>query len=149
MTASEPSRFSDWVRAQLKARRMTHRQLAERAGVHHSTISRVLSGRTSPSLTTAVRLLGALGVQGEPALAGQLYGRGGRRLHPTALVESALRSDEALGARQVREVMSLYLELRRRNAEARGAGPSGPAPDRPGRLTDARPVSRPSGPRAR
>src|SRR5215207_1787561 len=51
--------FGAWVRERLHARRMSQRQLARRAAVHPSTVSRVLRGAV-PTLATALALQDAL-----------------------------------------------------------------------------------------
>lgn len=52
--------FSEWLRTQLKLRRMSQRHLAWKSGVDRTTISRIISGGRTPSLETAVRLMRAL-----------------------------------------------------------------------------------------
>ena len=52
----ETTPFSDWLDARLRSARMSQRQLAMRSGVHHSTISRLVRHRRTPSFDTAVRL---------------------------------------------------------------------------------------------
>ena len=102
--------FNRWLEVQLKARRLTQRQLAHKSGVDHSTISRLMRGERTPSLRTAALLARGLGVTGgldwlEP------------RSHDetalsTARVEHALRLDQILSDAQVREVMLVYLTAR-------------------------------------
>jgi len=48
--------FNEWLRAQLKAKKMSQRQLAQQSGVDHSTISRLIRGDRMPSLGTATKL---------------------------------------------------------------------------------------------
>jgi transcriptional regulator with XRE-family HTH domain len=40
MTTPTDRAFNEWLRVELRARRMSQRQLAQRSGVAHSTISR-------------------------------------------------------------------------------------------------------------
>ena len=56
MTGQEARAFNEWLRAQLKSKRMSQRQLAQQAGVDHSTISRLVRGDRTPSLGTATKL---------------------------------------------------------------------------------------------
>lgn len=104
--------FSEWLRTQLKARRMSQRLLAERSGVDHSTISRIVSGERTPRLDTATKLtreLGSVAERDSISTASPLPGN-----HPTARVEHALRADGLLSESQVRQVMEHYLSLRLR-----------------------------------
>src|SRR5438093_1520324 len=55
MTSQNGRAFNEWLRAQLKAKKMSQRQLAQQSGVDHSTISRLIRGDRMPSLGTAHR----------------------------------------------------------------------------------------------
>lgn len=88
---------------------MTQRQLAQRSGVDHSTISRLLSEDRMPSLGTALKLANALG--GFPRDAAPIELDPPAK-HPTAEVEYALRADDRLSDREVRQLMNHYLALR-------------------------------------
>jgi transcriptional regulator with XRE-family HTH domain len=112
-TVTSSAAFHDWLRLELQARRMSQRQLAERSGVNHSTVSRIIRDQRWPSLSTAAKLARGLRepggeADGTPALGG----------YPTTLpapptrVERALRSDDLLSDAQVRRVMAYYLALR-------------------------------------
>jgi transcriptional regulator with XRE-family HTH domain len=115
MTASNGRAFNEWLRAQLKAKKMSQRQLAQQSGVDHSTISRLVRGDRMPSLGTATKLARGLRELGENDEGPQYLGlMGGGVQNPTARVEYALRSDEALGEAQVRQVMEYYLAVRMR-----------------------------------
>ena len=106
------SPFSEWLRAQLRARGMSQRQLAQQSGVEHSTISRLLSSNRSPSLGTATKLARALrALRDEQVMPEFVEAAPG---HPTARVEYALRSDDQLSERDVRIVMNRYLAVRSR-----------------------------------
>jgi transcriptional regulator with XRE-family HTH domain len=106
--------FDRWLQDQLKARKLTQRQLAQRSGVDHSTVSRLLRGRRMPTLRTAELLARGLGLTGDPGgLEDQRLGSGSS---PTARVEYALRSDDLLDDRDVRSVMNVYLAARLRTA---------------------------------
>jgi transcriptional regulator with XRE-family HTH domain len=105
------STFNDWLRRELKARRMTQRQLADRSGVDHSTISRLLSGDRVPSLATVLKLARALGGLPPDAAPDDLRQRAAR--HPITHVEYALRADDRLSEGEVRQLMAQYLALRR------------------------------------
>ena len=116
MTRSNGRAFNEWLRAQLKAKKMSQRQLAQQSGVDHSTISRLVRGDRMPSLGTATKLARGLRELGEHDDGPQYLGLmgGGGVQNPTARVEYALRSDEALGESQVRQVMEYYLAVRMR-----------------------------------
>ena len=115
MTRSNGRAFNEWLRAQLKAKKMSQRQLAQQSGVDHSTISRLVRGDRLPSLGTATKLARGLRELGENDDGPQYLGlMGGGVQNPTARVEYALRSDEALGEAQVRQVMEYYLAVRMR-----------------------------------
>jgi transcriptional regulator with XRE-family HTH domain len=105
--------FGEWLSIQLKARKLSQRQLAERSGVDHSTISRLLRGSRVPSLRTANRLAHSLGMA--DGLDGLDRRSHGNTRSPVARVEYALRLDELLSDAQVREIMNLYLSIRWRH----------------------------------
>jgi len=56
--------FAAWLQERMEQRGISQRMLALRAGVSHSSVSRLLSGDRSPSLPTALALLRVLA--GEP-----------------------------------------------------------------------------------
>ena len=129
MTTQSGRPFNEWLRAQLKAKKMSQRQLAQASGVDHSTISRLVRGDRTPSLGTATKLARGLREIREDADAPQYLGlvSGGMTTNPTARVEYALRADDALGEAQVRQVMEYFLAVRMR----RYARPVGPPATRP------------------
>lgn len=105
--------FSQWLQVQLRARKLTQRQLAQKSGVDHSTISRLMRGDRVPSLLTATRLVNGLGL---PQDLGRLDDQSlGRIRSPMARVEYALRSDDLLREAEVREIMNVYLAARLRH----------------------------------
>jgi transcriptional regulator with XRE-family HTH domain len=109
-----PPAFHEWLHGQLKIRRLTQRQLAEKSGIDHSTISRLTRGDRVPSLRTAMMLVRALGIAQDPGWLGQ---NGERRTpSPAAAVEYALRSDDLLNETEVRKIMNLYLASRFRHS---------------------------------
>ena len=115
MTRSTGRAFNEWLRAQLKAKKMSQRQLAQQSGVDHSTISRLVRGDRMPSLGTATKLARGLRELGEDDDGPQYLGLiGGGVQNPTARIEYALRADEALNEAQVRQVMEYYLAVRMR-----------------------------------
>jgi transcriptional regulator with XRE-family HTH domain len=124
MTRTNGRAFNEWLRAQLKAKKMSQRQLAQQSGVDHSTISRLVRGDRMPSLGTATKLARGLRELGENDDGPQYLGlMGGGVQNPTARVEYALRADEALSEAQVRQVMEYYLAVRmRRVGPALGQG---------------------------
>lgn len=52
--------FRGFLREEMRRRSMSQRMLAERSGVDHSTISRLLSSARTPSMATMARLASAL-----------------------------------------------------------------------------------------
>jgi transcriptional regulator with XRE-family HTH domain len=133
--------FNIWLRRQLRERGMSQRQLAVLAGIDHSTISRLLRRNSSPSLTTATKIVKALRhARGETPEAdtAEYFDRiPEESVFPARRVELALRSDELLDDDQVRRVMMAYLDARRgHRASARAssaasrAGPQRTAHDR-------------------
>ena len=142
MTRTNGRAFNEWLRAQLKAKKMSQRQLAQQSGVDHSTISRLVRGDRMPSLGTATKLARGLRELGENDDGPQYLGLiGGGVQNPTARVEYALRADEALSEAQVRQVMEYYLAVRmRRVGPAFPQGSNHLQPVEQGR-TDARQLS--------
>jgi transcriptional regulator with XRE-family HTH domain len=115
--------FNLWLRRQLRERRMSQRQLAALSGVDHSTISRLLLHDRRPSLATATKLAGALRhVEGEPATADYFERIPEETLFPARRVEMALRGDDLLDDEEVRRLMSMYLEARRRRLARASSG---------------------------
>ncbi len=144
MTTQNGRAFNEWLRSQLKAKKMSQRQLAQQSGVDHSTISRLIRGDRMPSLGTATKLARGLRELREDADTPQYLGlvaAGGA--NPTARVEYALRGDDLLNEAQVRQIMEYYLAVRMRRFgrpfQANG-NTSRPTEDR---STD-RPTGRPS-----
>jgi transcriptional regulator with XRE-family HTH domain len=115
MAGQNTRAFNDWLRAQLKAKKMSQRQLAQQSGVDHSTISRLVRGDRMPSLGTATKLARGLRELREDADAPQYLGAvNSGTSNPTARVEYALRADEILTEPQVRQIMEYYLAVRMR-----------------------------------
>jgi transcriptional regulator with XRE-family HTH domain len=159
--------FNDWLRAQLKAKKMSQRQLAQQSGVDHSTISRLIRGDRMPSLGTATKLARGLREIRDDAEAPQYLGAvTAATTNPTARVEYALRADDVLSEPQVRQVMEYYLAVRMRRFGRGYAGMrTDDRPIEPRRILDerreaplmsavaghasARPMVRPLPPRAR
>jgi len=115
MTTQNGRAFNEWLRAQLKAKKMSQRQLAQQSGVDHSTISRLIRGDRMPSLGTATKLARGLRELRDdadtPAYLG-LVSSG--TTNPTARVEYSLRADDLLSEPQVRQIMEYYLAVRMR-----------------------------------
>jgi transcriptional regulator with XRE-family HTH domain len=115
MTSQNGRAFNEWLRGQLKAKKMSQRQLAQQSGVDHSTISRLIRGDRMPSLGTATKLARGLRELRDdadtPAYLG-LVASG--TTNPTARVEYALRADDLLSEPQVRQIMEYYLAVRMR-----------------------------------
>ncbi len=127
MTTENARAFNEWLRAQLKAKKMSQRQLAQASGVDHSTISRLIRGDRMPSLGTATKLARGLREIREDSDAPAALGvvTSGPQ-NPTARVEYALRADETLTEPQVRQIMEYYLAVRVRRF-ARTYAPMGAA----------------------
>jgi len=134
MTSQHGRAFNEWLRAQLKAKKMSQRQLAQQSGVDHSTISRLIRGDRMPSLGTATKLARGLRELRDDADTPQYLGLvAAGAANPTARVEYALRADELLTEAQVRQIMEYYLAVRMRRF-GRAFQPSEPtdrSPDRP------------------
>lgn len=126
MASTNGRAFNEWLRAQLKAKKMSQRQLAQQSGVDHSTISRLVRGDRMPSLGTATKLARGLRELASDDDGPQYLGLlGGATQNPTARVEYSLRADDALSEPQVRQVMEYYLAVRmRRLARTYGTEPS-------------------------
>ena len=120
MSVQNGRAFNDWLRAQLKAKKMSQRQLAQQSGVDHSTISRLVRGDRTPSLGTATKLArGLRELRDESDTPGYFGVMAAGTSHPTARVEYALRADDMLSEPQVRQVMEYYLALRMRRLAVR------------------------------
>jgi transcriptional regulator with XRE-family HTH domain len=165
MTGQNTRAFNEWLRAQLKAKKMSQRQLAQQSGVDHSTISRLIRGDRMPSLGTATKLARGLREIRDDAEAPQYLGAvAAGTANPTARVEYALRADEVLSEPQVRQVMEYYLAVRMRRFGRGYAGMRSEDRLEPRRLLDnrrdtpmisaammsnaVRPMARPMPPRA-
>jgi transcriptional regulator with XRE-family HTH domain len=83
---------------------MSQRQLARRAGVHHSTVSRLLRGAV-PTLATALALQDAL----DPTSAAE-SDTDVRQLHP-AVLAGMLRRDGILTDDEIDRLVSVYIQL--------------------------------------
>jgi transcriptional regulator with XRE-family HTH domain len=130
MTSQNGRAFNEWLRAQLKAKKMSQRQLAQQSGVDHSTISRLIRGDRMPSLGTATKLARGLRELRDDADTPQYLGLvAAGATNPTARVEYALRADELLSEPQVRQIMEYYLAVRMRRF-GRAFQPTDSVPDR-------------------
>jgi transcriptional regulator with XRE-family HTH domain len=127
MTTQNGRAFNEWLRTQLKAKKMSQRQLAQQSGVDHSTISRLIRGDRMPSLGTATKLARGLRELRDDADTTQYLGVvGSANMNPTARVEYSLRADELLSEAQVRQIMEYYLAVRMRRY-GRAIQPTDPA----------------------
>jgi len=126
MTLQTPQSFNNWLRGQLKEKKMSQRQLALQSGVDHSTISRLIKGDRMPSLGTATKLARGLREIRDEA-DGQAYfaSLAARQLLPTARVEYALRGDDLLNETDVRELMQVYIAHRSQRMRENGNGGNG------------------------
>ena len=91
MTTQNGRAFNEWLRTQLKAKKMSQRQLAQQSGVDHSTISRLIRGDRMPSLGTATKLARGLRELREDADTTQYLGVVGSA-NPTRPRASSTRS---------------------------------------------------------
>jgi transcriptional regulator with XRE-family HTH domain len=124
MTTQNGRAFNEWLRAQLKAKRMSQRQLAQQSGVDHSTISRLIRGDRMPSLGTATKLArGLRELRDDTEMPAYLGYVASGTTNPAARVEYALRADDVLAEPQVRQVMEYYLAIRQRRFTGRAASP--------------------------
>ena len=131
MTTQNGRAFNEWLRAQLKAKKMSQRQLAQQSGVDHSTISRLIRGDRMPSLGTATKLARGLRELRDDADTPQYLGLvASGATNPTARVEYALRADELLSEPQVRQIMEYYLAVRMRRFGRAFQGAARPGPAR-------------------
>ena len=106
--------FRDWLTLQLRARRMSLRQLAHHSGVNVSTVSRIVRGERRPTLNTAVRLARVVRDTADESSATRFFGSlTADSLDPVRDVERALRADGLLKDDDVRRVMEAYLDARR------------------------------------
>src|SRR5512146_782087 len=126
MTSQNGRAFNEWLRAQLKAKKMSQRQLAQQSGVDHSTISRLIKGDRMPSLGTATKLArGLREIREESDGPAYFASVSSRQLLPTTRVEYALRGDELLTETDVRELMQAYITLRTRRIRSTGTNGNG------------------------
>ena len=148
MTTQNGRAFNEWLRAQLKAKKMSQRQLAQQSGVDHSTISRLIRGDRMPSLGTATKLARGLRELRDDADTPQYLGLvASGATNPTARVEYALRADELLSEPQVRQIMEYYLAVRmRRFGRAFQPSSSEPPTNRPPERSMGRSASMSGGP---
>jgi transcriptional regulator with XRE-family HTH domain len=105
--------FRQWLRRQLRSRRMSLRQLAAHSGVSASTVSRVVRGDRQPSLQTALRLANVLRAAGDDFNPAAQIGAMVDRFEPATDIERALRADSRLSEADVRRIMLMYHSLRR------------------------------------
>jgi transcriptional regulator with XRE-family HTH domain len=167
MTQQNGRAFNEWLRAQLKVKKMSQRQLAQQSGVDHSTISRLIRGDRMPSLGTATKLArGLRELRDDTDTPQYLRMVSAGATNPTTRVEYALRADDWLTEAQVRQIMEYYLAVRidRAGRPAPSLTPS-PAMDRrpappsvrsapsnavpvgfPASGTSVRPINRPARP---
>jgi transcriptional regulator with XRE-family HTH domain len=123
MTTQNGRAFNEWLRAQLKAKKMSQRQLAQQSGVDHSTISRLIRGDRMPSLGTATKLArGLRELRDDAEMPTYLNVVSSGAANPLARVEYALRSDDYLTEAQVRQIMEYYIAVRTRRFGRPGGG---------------------------
>jgi transcriptional regulator with XRE-family HTH domain len=105
--------FRDWLLVELRARRMSLRQLAHRSGLSVSTVSRIVRGERRPTLRTAVRLGRVVGANADESTITRFFGGAtADTLDPVRGVERALRGDGELDDDGVRRTMQVYLTAR-------------------------------------
>jgi transcriptional regulator with XRE-family HTH domain len=129
MNEGNEVQFRDWLTVQLRARRMSLRQLAHRSGVNVSTVSRIVRGERRPTLRTAVRLARVVRETADESSATRFFGSlTAESLDPVREVERALRGDEQLDDDGVRRIMQVYLTARGADTIAHGADAARPKP---------------------
>lgn len=113
MSVQQGSAFNEWLRTQLRAKKMSQRQLAQQSGIDHSTISRLIRGDRMPSLGTATKLARGLRELLDDADTPQYLGFIAQRtVDPSVRLEYALRADNSLAEQEVRQVMDYYHAVR-------------------------------------
>jgi transcriptional regulator with XRE-family HTH domain len=114
--------FRHWLTLQIRARRMSLRQLAHHSGVNVSTVSRIVRGERRPTLRTAVRLARVVRESADESSAIRFFGSlTAESMDPVREVERALRADDTLRDDDVRRVMKVYLTARRPSRTRRRA----------------------------
>jgi transcriptional regulator with XRE-family HTH domain len=98
--------FVDWLRIEMRQRRISQRMLAARAGISHSTVSRMLKEDRSPTFETAQRLARALYPHAP---------LGRWEIDPAAEVERLLAADPAIEEADAEELIQAYRAARRRS----------------------------------
>jgi transcriptional regulator with XRE-family HTH domain len=129
MNEGNEVQFRDWLTVQLRARRMSLRQLAHRSGVNVSTVSRIVRGERRPTLRTAVRLARVVRETADESSATRFFGSlTAESLDPVREVERALRGDEQLDDDGVRRIMQVYLTARGADTIAHAVDAARPKP---------------------
>ena len=115
LSSGQAERITIWLVSHMRARALTARALAARAGLHHSTLSRILRGEEVPTLATLDRLAAVLGdlPVGFPVAHVD---------SPIDAVVQALAGDTVLTAQDRRAVLHYYLAERRRPRSGNGFG---------------------------
>ena len=108
-----------WLLARMAARGVSRQQLGLRSGLHPSSISRILAGKSGPKWSTVRALASALGDDPESLLPPS----GSPVRYPTPMVtwrvEEALRADPLLEPSDITQLMRRYRDIRA--ARLRGA----------------------------
>lgn len=108
-----------WLRIELRRRRISQRLLAQRAGVDHSTIARIISGNRSPSLDTLAKLAHGLRIlDADVAALLDLVTTGTADDERSAdqfarAFEAAVRADPMISERDVRALLAQYRAARK------------------------------------
>lgn len=110
MSITPTDQLRAWLTTTLRARGLSHAQLALRSGLDRSTISRILAGGRSPTFDTAARLLQALNYDDMPPSLATVA----NSLGPAVGIERALRADPELDEAQIWEVLRHYRLVRGR-----------------------------------
>jgi len=100
--------FREWLARKIAMRGLSHAQLALHSGVDRSTVGRILAGDRSPSLDTAVRLVGAIDDAALPAV----FTRFARQGDHHNRIARALREDPQLSEDAASRLLRCYRELR-------------------------------------
>lgn len=107
-TIHDDDQFRAWLRAEMRSRSLSVRQVAHRSRLSPSTVSRILNGQRRPGLGTAAQLARALGQgnTGRPPAPDE--GPPGDTATATDAVERALRADRRIDRRARDRILAMY-----------------------------------------
>ncbi|WP_324717994.1 helix-turn-helix transcriptional regulator [Carboxydochorda subterranea] len=111
---SRQQELGRYLRALRRQQNLTQEQLAEKAGIHPTFISRIEGGRAMPSLDVLTRLAGALGVSAADVLRATLQPgqRSGQAEDLRAEIHELLAAATPQQVRLVRDFVVMVLQGR-------------------------------------